>query len=137
MLDRIMKLYGPELLFVERFFSWLHWVFIAFAWAFSGCSEQGQPFFAVCGAFHCGDFSCCRARALGPQPPVVAAPGPTSCGTWEQSLQCMGFTVPHMWNLTGTGIKPVSPALPGGFLPIAPPGKFCLKIFNQFQFRHL
>ena len=34
-------------------------------------------------------------HGLGPQPPVVAAPGPTSCGTWEQSLQCMDFVVPR------------------------------------------
>ena len=84
----------------ERFFSWMHWVSIAFAWAFSSCSEQncseqGLLFVAACGVFHCGDFSCCRARALGPQPSVVAAPGLTSCGMWEQSLQCMGFIVPQ------------------------------------------
>ena len=28
-----------------------------------------------------------------------------------------------MWNLPGTGVEPVSPALAGGFLTTAPPGK--------------
>ena len=30
-----------------------------------------------------------------------------------------------MWDLPGPGIKPVSPALAGGFLTTAPPGKSC------------
>ena len=37
-----------------------------------------------------------------------------------------------MWNLLGPGIKPVSPALAGGFLTTAPPGK-SLKSFKKLQ----
>ena len=34
-----------------------------------------------------------------------------------------------MWDLPGPGIEPMSPALAGGFLPTAPPGKSqCIKI---------
>ena len=34
-----------------------------------------------------------------------------------------------MWDLLGPGIKPTSPALAGGFLTTAPPGKSCVHIF--------
>ena len=36
-----------------------------------------------------------------------------------------------MWDLPGPGIKPVSPALAGGFLTTAPPGKPYLSIFKE------
>ena len=62
--------------------------------AFSSCSK---------GSLHCdarasyrGGFSYCRA-------------GFSSCGVWVQ-LPC------SMWDLSGPGIKPSSPALAGGFL---------------------
>ena len=35
-----------------------------------------------------------------------------------------------MWDPPGPGIKPVSPALAGGFLTTAPPGKFLKKIIE-------
>ena len=34
-----------------------------------------------------------------------------------------------MWNLPGPGIKPVSPALAGGFLTTGPPGKSCFSVY--------
>ena len=56
----------------------------------------------------------------------------SSCGTWAQSLR-------SMWDLPGPRIEHVFPALAGGFLTTAPPGKsqpcfifktlFLLKIF--------
>ena len=66
-----------------------------------------------CGAWvsHCGGFSCCGVRAS-----VVVARELSSCGTWAQLL-C------GMWNLPGPELEPVSPALAGGFLTTAPPGK--------------
>ena len=71
-----------------------------------------------CGAraSHCGGFSCCGARALGARASVVMARGLSSCGT-RAKLLC------GMWDLPGQGMKPVSPALAGGFLTTAPPGK--------------
>ena len=42
-----------------------------------------------------------------------------------------------MWDLPGAGLEPVSPALAGGFLTTAPPGKsgkfflFILKLKNE------
>ena len=35
----------------------------------------------------------------------------------------MGLVAPGMWDLSGPGIKPVSPALAGGFLANVPRGK--------------
>ena len=64
-------------------------------------------------AAHCSSFSCCGAQALG----------------------CVGFSgsangLSCLWNLPRPGIKPVSPALAGGFLTTRPPGKSCLFIFD-------
>ena len=42
--------------------------------------------------------------------------GFSSCGPWAQLLQAM-------WNLSRSGIEPVSPALVGGFFTTEPPGK--------------
>ena len=67
-------------------------------------------------ASHCGGFSCCRARALGTWASVVVARRLSSCGAWALLL-C------GMWDLPGPGLEPVSPALAGGFLTTAPPGK--------------
>ena len=59
---------------------------------------------------------------------VVAARGLSSCGL--QALECRlsscgarAQLLRSMWDLPGPGLKPVSPALTGGFLTIAPPGK--------------
>ena len=45
-----------------------------------------------------------------------------------------------MWDLPGPGLEPVSPALAGGFLTTAPPGKPCcvdLIFSHQFLSEHL
>ena len=53
-------------------------------------------------------FSSCGSRALEHRL--------SSCGAWAQLLH-------GMWDLPGPGLEPVSPALAGGFLTTAPPGK--------------
>ena len=53
--------------------------------------------------------SSCSLQALGRRL--------SSCGARAQLLR-------GMWDLPGSGLKPVSPALAGGFLTTAPPGKF-------------
>ena len=40
-----------------------------------------------------------------------------------------------MWDLPGPGLESVSPALAGGFLTTAPPGKSLPKTFNLFEQR--
>ena len=82
-----------------------------------------------CGAQpSCGGFFCCDACALGTWASVVVACGlsscgsralehrPSSCGAWTKLLH-------GMWDLPRLGLEPVSPALAGGFLTSAPPGK--------------
>ena len=67
-------------------------------------------------ASHCSGFSCCGAWALGAQPSVVVACGLRSCGTRAQLLH-------GTWDLPGSWLKPMPPALAGRFLTTAPPGK--------------
>ena len=79
-------------------------------------------------ASHCGGFSCCGARALGTWASVVVAHGLSSCGLWalERRLSSCGAQdqlLHGMWDLPGPGLEPASPALAGGFLTTAPPGK--------------
>ena len=73
-------------------------------------------------------FSSCRVRALGVQASVVVAQGLSSYGLWalEHRLSSCGAWAQllcGMWDLAGPGLEPVSPALAGGFLTTAPPGK--------------
>ena len=97
-----------------------------------------------CGAraSHFSGFSCCGAwlqvrglHYLWHTGSVVVARGLqsagfSSCGAWAQLLH-------GMWYLTGPGLEPVSPALAGGLLTTAPPGKpwdlyFLFYFFNFF-----
>ena len=82
-----------------------------------------------CGAWasHCGGFSC-GAQPLGVRASVVVARGLSSCGSWalERRLSTCGaqaWLLRSVWDLPGPGVEPVFPALAGGFLTLAPPGK--------------
>ena len=95
--------------------------------AFSSSGEQGLLFVVVHGLLIAVAFlvaengsrragcSSCGTRALECRL--------SSCGTQAQLL-CV------MWDLPRPGIKPVSPALAGGFLTTAPPSKSYYKILN-------
>ena len=70
----------------------------------------------------------CGAQALGAQDSVVVVRGFSSCGSWAlerkpSSCGARAQLLRGMWDLPGPEIEPVSPALAGGFLTIAPPGK--------------
>ena len=93
---------------------WLCWVFIS-AHRLSLVKVSRDYSWLQVGA-HCGGFSYCGAHALGTWASVIAAHGLSSCDTWAQMLH-------GMWNLPAPGIEPISPALAGGFLSTAPPGK--------------
>ena len=108
------------------------------AWAFSGCGEQGLLFVAVCGLLIVVASLCCRAQALGTWAAVVVACGLSICGSWvlERRLSSHGTQTQllcGMWDLPGPGLELVSPALAGGFLTTAPPGKS----LYLFQYYHL
>ena len=88
--------------------------------------------------FHCSGSSCCGAQALGVQASVVAVRGLGSCGSWalERRLSSCGARAQllcGMWDLPGPGLEPVFPALAGGFLTTALPGK-SLDLFLNFLF---
>ena len=94
-------------------------------------------------ASHCGGFSCCGAPALGTWASVVVAHRLSSCGSWalDRRLSSYGaraLLLRGMWDLPGPGLEPVSPALAGGFLTTAPPGKskncFLDMIFRTLEF---
>ena len=85
------------------------------AQAFCSCDEWGL----LCVVVHkllIVVASRCGARALGARASVVAAHGLSSCGSQASLLR-------SMWDLPGPGLEPVSPALAGGPLTTAPPGK--------------
>ena len=101
--------------------------FCWFARAFSSCGNQGL--LSSCHAFASpwGGFSYCRAPGSRHE---VAAQRLGSWGSRAKLLQ-------GMWNLPGPGIKPVSPALAGGFFTTEPPGKpfiyLVLKILLEYR----
>ena len=68
--------------------------------------------------------ACRGAQALGSGALVAAALGFWNAGSVVAAHGLINF--PSMWDLSGAGIKPVSPALAGGFLPTVSPGKFKL-----------
>ena len=79
-------------------------------------------------ASHWSGFSSGGAWAPGTQASVVVACGLSSCGlqALERRLSSCGTRASllrGMWDLPGPGLKPVSPALAGGFLATVPPGK--------------
>ena len=69
------------------------------------------------------------AVALGTWASVVAARGLRSCGAQPSVVAVHRLSGPWAywprgrWGLPGPGLEPWSPALAGGFLTTAPPGK--------------
>ena len=96
--------------------------------AFSSCGEQGLLFVVVLGLLIAVASLCCGARALGTQASVAVARGLSSCGLCAlerrlSSCDAWAELLHGMWHLPGPGLEPVSPALAGGVLTTAPPGK--------------
>ena len=71
------------------------------------------------GSRHTG-FNSCSTRALELRL--------SSCGT-------QAYLLHSMWDLPGPGLEPMSPALAGGFLTTAPPGRFLILIFDKIYDR--
>ena len=115
------------------FFFWLHWVFAA---------ARGVSLVAASGGYsslRCAVFSLwwlLLLRNMGSRRAGFSSCGShaaehrlSSCGARAQLLR-------GMWALPGPGLEPVSPALAGGFLTTAPPGK-SLKQFLVFKNSHM
>ena len=109
------------------FYFWLRWAFLLRV-GVSLVAASGGYSSLRCAGFSLGGLSCCRARAPGARASVVVALGLSSCGSWapEHRLSSCGtwaWLLRGMWDPPGPGLEPVSPALAGGFLTTAPPGK--------------
>ena len=94
-------------------------------WASSGCREQGPPLLLHCVGFSLGWLFLLQSTGAS----IVVVHGLSSHSS--QALECrlsgcdMGLVA--LWHVgsLGAGIKPMSPALAGGFSTIGPPGKPC------------
>ena len=96
------------LFFYNKFiYIWLCWVFVA-ACGFSNCYGFGPSFIVQCTGPGYSGLSWCAAQTLEHRL--------SSWGTRAQLLH-------HIWNLSRSGIKSMSPLLAGGFLSIVPPRK--------------
>ena len=118
--------------FLFNFFG-LHWVFVALC-HLSLVAVSGGTLHCGVRASHCSDFSCCGVQALGTWASVVAAWGLSSCSSQAldhglNSCAAQAHLLYSMWNLPGSGIKPVSPALTGRFSSTAPLRKSCWGVF--------
>ena len=74
----------------------------------------------LCRARSRGRFSCCKAQTLG-----HAGTGPWGTGSVVAVIQAQWLR--GAWDLPGSGIKAVPPALAGGLLTTEPPGKPCVR----------
>ena len=94
---------------------WLHWVFVA---------VRGLSLVAASGGYsslQCEGFSLWWLLLL--QSTGSRCMGFSSCDSQAQLLR-------GMWDLPRPGLEPMSPALAGGFLTTAPPGKSLSTVFK-------
>ena len=111
----------------------LHWQVDSFFFflinlLFLQWQREGATLHCGARASNCSGFSCCGAQALGAWASVVMARRLSSCGM--RALECrlsscgtQAQLLCGMWDLPRPGLEPMSPALAGGFLTTAPPGK--------------
>ena len=121
--------YFFSIFFFNKFiYFWLCWVFI---------DVRELPLFVVSGGYSslwCMGLSLWWLLLL--QSMGSRHMGFSSCGfrALERRLSCCGAQVQllrGLWDLPGSGLEPVSPALAGGFLTTVPPGKpSILFLFN-------
>ena len=89
-------------------------------WAFSSCGEQGLPFIVVRGLLIAWLL---LLRSTGSRRAGFSSYGLQALERRLSSCGTRAYLLRGMWDLPGPGIKPVSPALAGGFLTTAPPRK--------------
>ena len=98
---------------------------------FSSCREQGL--LLSCGSWspRCGGFFCRGVWAPGVWASVVVVPGLWSAGS---IVVAQAQLLRGTWNLPGSGIRLMSPALTGRFFTTEPPGQPLLFLFILFIF---
>ena len=127
---------GEVFVFVKFYFTIIFIYLFIFGCVGSSLLRAGLSLVAASGgssSLLCTGFSLrwlllLQSMALGAQASVVAARGLSSCGSQalERRLSSCGAQAQllrGMWDLPGPGLEPVSPALAGGFLTTAQPGK--------------
>ena len=102
------NIYFFIIIYYYYFWGGLRWVFIA-ACGLSPVATSGGYSLLRCIGFSLQWLLLLRSTGS-------RRPGFSSCGTWALLLR-------GMWDLPGPGIKPMFPALVGGFLTTAPPGE--------------
>ena len=120
-------------LFILFIYFWLRWVFVAARGLSLVVASGGLLFIAVCRLLIVVA-SRCGAWALGMRASVVVACRLSSCGSraLERRLGSCGtetWLLRGTWDLPRPGLEPVSPALAGGFLTTALPGKSMAHFF--------
>ena len=71
--------------------------------------------------------------------PLIAVTSPVACRAWVPGARASAVVAHGLscseacGDLPGSGIKPMCPALAGGFLTSGPPGKFSLTFFIFFK----
>ena len=101
------------------------------AWAFCLVVESWATVVVVCGLLIAVTSLVAEHRLYSLWVSVVAVFGLSWCGsqTLEHRLNscaAQAVLLCAMWDLPGPGIKPMSPALAGGFFTTEPPGRhFC------------
>ena len=101
-------------LFIYFIYFWLLLVFVAAHGLSLVAASGGYSLLRSMGSRRAG--SVVVARGLSSCGSRVLECRLSSCGTWAQVLH-------GMWDLPGPGLKPVFPAVTGGFLTTVPPGK--------------
>ena len=104
---------------------WLCWIFVA-VWAFFSLWSVGATL--QCGLLIVVASLVAQHGLQGKQTSVIVARGLSSGGSWalEHRLSSCGTQAQlfhSMWGLPGSGIKPMSPELTGGFFTTEPRGK--------------
>ena len=105
---------------------WLCWVFNA-ARGLSLVAASGGYSSLQCAGFSLWWLHLLRSTGSRRAGSVVVACRVSSCGSQAlehelSSCDARAYLLRRMWDLSGPGLKPVSPALAGGLLTTAPPG---------------
>ena len=128
--------FKKNILFIIIFF-WLRWVFVAVR-RFSLVAASGGYSSLWCTCFSLQWLLLLRSTGSRRTGFSSCGAGLSSCGSWalERRLSSCGARAQllrSMWDLPGLGLEHVSPALVGGFLTTAPPGKpygFLIVVFH-------
>ena len=104
-------------LFILFIYLWLHWVFVVARGLSLVAASRGYSL------LWCACFSPWWLLLF--QSTGSRRVGFSSCGSWASER-----VLRSMWDLPRPGLKPVSPALAGGFLTTVPPGKPLQVIWN-------